>query len=159
MTAVAPIKQYSNTAKLLRLFSDGLWHSSINMVEECGYKAQARMHELTKKGVLFDSRTPEWDDTKRFLEFRLIVVPESLFIEDGETRFGNPYENKGGTITMSMKAPAPSQGIYREVIKSYDEKLAFIAFTEECTRRHENKGSKTKPEVGFFGKFKRNIFG
>lgn len=147
-------KNYSNTATLLRLFADGQWHSSINMVESAGYKAQARLHELRKQGVEFETRTPEWDATKRFLEFRMTKTSKEVHIVDGEVHVGDPYAYGRETLTMSFQTP--SGAIYREVTRTFEDKIKFQEFAfaiEDLTVPRPTEA----PTLGYFGKVKKHL--
>lgn len=53
--------------RLLRLMSDGLWHSREELVEKISHRFSATMHTLKKRGYQFDKRRIE----RQYFEYRL----------------------------------------------------------------------------------------
>ena len=55
--------------RLLRLMSDGRWHSREELIKESSYRFSAALHVLTKQGHKFEKRHIE----KQKYEYRLII--------------------------------------------------------------------------------------
>jgi len=55
--------------KMLRLMSDGAWHSQEELVEKISHRFSATKHILSKRGYAFEKRCIE----KQRYEYRLIV--------------------------------------------------------------------------------------
>jgi len=55
--------------KMLRLMSDGAWHSQEELVEKISYRFSATKHILTKRGYVFER---QWIEKQRY-EYRLVI--------------------------------------------------------------------------------------
>jgi hypothetical protein len=55
--------------RLLRLMSDGCWHSTEELVEKISHRFSATIHILKKEGYKFDKRRVE----KHQHEYRLVI--------------------------------------------------------------------------------------
>lgn len=57
--------------RMLRLMSDGAWHSAEELVEKISHRFSAPMHILSKRGYEFEKRHVGG----RRYEYRLIIEP------------------------------------------------------------------------------------
>ena len=55
--------------RLLKLMSDGLWHSSDELVEKISHRFSATFHVLKKRGYKFDKRRVEGQKYEYRLDF------------------------------------------------------------------------------------------
>ncbi len=60
--------------RLLRLMSDGRWHSTEELVEKISHRFSATMHVLKKQGYKFEKRRVEGQRH----EYRLVVKSEVI---------------------------------------------------------------------------------
>lgn len=93
---------YSMEVSILRYMLDGKFRSSIELVKKFGFKAQARITDLRRKGIQFETRIAPWDETHRFTEYKLSYIPGNLFVKNGSLRTGDYDEIKAkNIITMA----------------------------------------------------------
>lgn len=60
--------------RMLRLMSDGAWHSTEELVETISHRFSATKHVLTKRGYKFEKR---YFEGRRY-EYRLIIEPRVI---------------------------------------------------------------------------------
>ncbi len=60
--------------RLLRLMSDGRWHSTEELVEKISHRFSATMHILKKQGYKFEKRRVEGQRH----EYRLVIKSEVI---------------------------------------------------------------------------------
>lgn len=60
--------------QMLRLMSDGTWHSTEELVEKISHRFSATMHELSKRSYKFEKRHVGG----RRYEYRLIIEPRVI---------------------------------------------------------------------------------
>lgn len=60
--------------RMLRLMSDGAWHSTEELVEKISHRFSATKHVLSQRGYEFEKRPIEG----RQYEYRLVIEPRMI---------------------------------------------------------------------------------
>lgn len=60
--------------RMLRLMSDGAWHSQEELVEEISHRFSATKHILSKRGYKFEKRRVE----RQRYEYRLVIESRTI---------------------------------------------------------------------------------
>lgn len=69
-----PMKDDNLPDRMLRLMSDGLWHSTDELVEKVSHRFSATKYTLTKRGYKFETRPIEGNKK----EYRLVVEKSAI---------------------------------------------------------------------------------